>query len=155
SSRGLTSVLDRLFASVAPLGVTRDGRRPRLDVPPPPPDGPVLIAPGAGRATKRWPVERFAELVRRLAAEGEGTVIVGSSLERSLLEQVAGSPSAAEVRCIADPAELPPVVARCPLAVVNDSGLLHVAEACGADVVAIFGPTHPALGFAPASPGSG
>ncbi|MFN8179448.1 MAG: glycosyltransferase family 9 protein [bacterium] len=155
SSRGLVSVLDRLFATVASLGVTRDGRRPRLDVAAPPADGPVLIAPGAGRATKRWPAARFAELARRLASEdGERTVIAGAASERALLEAVANGAASAEVLCVADPAELPPRVARCPLAVTNDSGLLHVAEACGADVVAIFGPTHPALGFAPASPGS-
>ncbi len=41
------------------------------------------------------------------------------------------------------------VAAGCPVALTNDSGLLHVAEACGAAVVAVFGPTHPRLGFAP------
>jgi heptosyltransferase-2 len=53
-----------------------------------------------------------------------------------------------------DPADLPAIVARCPLALTNDSGILHVAEACGARVVALFGPTHPKLGFAPLGPRS-
>ena len=154
--KGLSRALDRLFATVASLGVTRGERRPRLDVPPPPEDGPILLAPGAGRPTKRWPVERFAEVARRLAAEGERTLVVGSTAERPLLEAVAagGGAGMAEIRAVADPAELPPVVARCPLGLTNDSGLLHVAEACGVDVVALFGPTHPALGFAPLGPRS-
>jgi heptosyltransferase-2 len=43
-------------------------------------------------------------------------------------------------------------VASCDVALTNDSGLLHVAEACGVPVVALFGPTHPRLGFAPWRP---
>lgn len=152
---GLVRVLDRLFATVAPLGVTRGDRRPQLDVPTPPEDGPVLLAPGAGRPTKRWPAERFTEVARRLGEDGDRTLVVGSAEERPLLEAVAGgADGSAEVFATEDPAALPPVVARCPLALTNDSGLLHVAEACGADVIALFGPTHPALGFAPIGAGS-
>jgi heptosyltransferase-2 len=152
-ARGLASVLDRMFACVGALGVSRRGRCPRLDVPAPPADGPVLLAPGAGRDTKRWPAPRFRELASRLLGGGDRVLVVGSDAERDLLAEVAGG-LPAEVVAVSDPAELPPVVARSPLAVTNDSGLLHVAEACGADVVAIFGPTHPALGFAPVRAGS-
>jgi heptosyltransferase-2 len=38
---------------------------------------------------------------------------------------------------------------RCDCLVTNDSGPLHVAQALQVPVVAIFGPTHPKLGFAP------
>jgi heptosyltransferase-2 len=37
--------------------------------------------------------------------------------------------------------------------VANDTGLLHLAAAAGRPVVALFGSTHPALGFAPAGEG--
>ena len=36
--------------------------------------------------------------------------------------------------------------------VSNDSGLMHISSALGVPTVAIFGPTHPKLGFAPAGP---
>jgi ADP-heptose:LPS heptosyltransferase len=153
SGSGLVPLLDRMFAAVAPLGVWREGRRPHFPGPPPPLDGPVLLAPGAGRATKRWPAERFGEVARRLSAEGERVVVAGAEAERRLLEEVARG-SAAEVVAVADPSGIPDVAARSPRAVTNDSAWLHVAEACGATVVAIFGPTHPSLGFAPAAPGS-
>lgn len=151
--RGIRPALDRMFDTVAPLGVTRDGRRPRLAVPPPAPDGPVLLAPGAGRDTKRWPAARFAELARRLGERGVAVRVAGSAAERELLEEVAAG-SGAEIAVAAHPGELPRLVAGCPVAVTNDSALLHIAEACGAAVVALFGPTHPRLGFAPLDPGS-
>jgi heptosyltransferase-2 len=116
----------------------------------------VLLAPGAGRRTKEWPAERFAEVAERLVAQGRRIVLLGSAVERDLLETVAaGVPrEAREIVAGPDPADLPAIVARCPIALTNDSGILHLAEACGARVVAIFGPTHPRLGFAPLGPRS-
>ncbi len=151
--RGIRPALDRMFDTVAPLGVRRDGRRPRLAVAPPVAGGPVLLAPGAGRDTKRWPAARFRELAGRLGAQGVAVRVVGSAAERELLEEVAGGTGAA-VAAAAHPGELPQHVAGCPVAVTNDSALLHIAEACGAAVVAVFGPTHPRLGFAPLDPAS-
>jgi heptosyltransferase-2 len=153
TSRGLVPVLDRMFATVEPLGVAREGRRPRFAVPDPPPDGPVLLAPGAGRDTKRWPAERFGEIAREVRALGRDVVIAGAESERGIVEQAARRTDA-EIALVADPSRIPPLAARCPVAVTNDSGWLHAAEACGARVVAIFGPTHPDLGFAPVAPGS-
>ncbi len=43
---------------------------------------------------------------------------------------------------------------RCDVLLTSDSGPMHVAEAVGTPVVAIFGPTHPFLGFAPVHPRS-
>jgi histidinol-phosphate phosphatase family protein len=45
--------------------------------------------------------------------------------------------------------ELLTVFANADLVVANDSGLMHLASAVGTPVVAVFGPTHPSLGFAP------
>lgn len=156
SAAGLDPAVDRMFLALAPLGLQRNGRRPRFDGPPPPADGPVLLAPGAGRATKCWPVERFAEIGRRVVEQGGRVLALGSAAERAELAQVIAGldPSRAEARACEDPAELPGIAARCPVALANDSGLAHVAEAAGARVVSLFGPTHPRLGFAPLDPDS-
>lgn len=147
----LSRAVDRMFSCLAGLGVERDGRVPVLRAGPPDPDGPVVIAPGAGRATKRWPAERFAEVAGRLAAAGRATIVLGTPDEELLLRRVAeGAPAGrAEVIACADPGDLPAIVARGCAALTNDSGILHVAEACGLPVVALFGPTHPRLGFGP------
>jgi len=150
-SVGLFPAVDRLFATLGPLGIGPERRPPSFGLPAPPRDGPVLVAPGAGRRTKEWPAERFAEVAARLAESGRRVLLLGSGSERELLERVGAAVPADRREIVAgpDPADLPRIVARCPLALTNDSGLLHVAEACGARVVALFGPTHPRLGFAP------
>lgn len=147
----LSRAVDRMFSCLAELGIARDGRVPVLRSGPPAPDGPVIVAPGAGRDTKRWPAERFAEIAGRLAAGGRGVLVIGPPGEDALLRRVAAGapPDRAEVSVCADPAELPAIVARGCAALTNDSGILHVAEACGLPVVALFGPTHPRLGFGP------
>jgi heptosyltransferase-2 len=152
----IAAAVDRTFAALAPLGLSRAGRRPWFGVPAPPEDGPVLIAPGGGRDPKRWPVERFAAVARALVDAGDRLRLVGSAEERPLLERVGAGLPADRVETFAGPdlAELPRLAGGCPVAVTNDSGLLHVAEAAGASVVAIFGPTHPRLGFAPLDPAS-
>jgi heptosyltransferase-2 len=148
----ISPAVDRMFTALAPLGITRGERVPRLSTGDAVRDPRrILVAPGGGRAAKRWPVERFREIVRALAEKGYTILLLGSDKERALLEEAAqGAPSArVEIAAGLDPALLPEHVARCAAALTNDSGLLHVAEACGVPVVALFGPTHPRLGFAP------
>jgi heptosyltransferase-2 len=151
----LSSALDRLFTCVAPLGIGRGDRVPRLtsraaDA------SSVLLAPGAGRETKRWATERFRAVALRVIEAGRTVVAVGTEDERALVESVAtgADPSRLTKVVGGDLADLPQVVRRCRVALTNDSGLLHVAEACGVPVVALFGPTHPRIGFAPLRPDS-
>jgi ADP-heptose:LPS heptosyltransferase len=75
--------------------------------------------------------------------------LVGGPGEGALLEEVAGD-SGARIRNPHRPlAELPPLLASCSVVVGNDSGVLHVSEAVGTPVVAIFGPTVRAWGYYP------
>jgi ADP-heptose:LPS heptosyltransferase len=41
-------------------------------------------------------------------------------------------------------------LAACSAFLSSDSGLMHLADALGVPTFGLFGPTHPALGFAPA-----
>jgi len=153
----ISPAIDRMFSALAPLGIEREGRVPRLAIGDAVRDPKrILVAPGGGRAAKRWPVERFRETVRILVEKGHSVLLLGSEEERELLQETAkgASPGRVEIAAGLDPALLPERVARCAAALTNDSGLLHVAEACGIPVVALFGPTHPRLGFAPLRPDS-
>jgi heptosyltransferase-2 len=153
---GIVPAVERMLATAAPLGIDTADVRPDFGRPAAGADGPVLVAPGAGRETKRWGTEQFCEVARALAEEdGRNMVVLGAGEERSVLEEVAAA-AGGRGRAVAcdDPAELPVITSQCVAAVTNDSAHLHIAEACGLPVVAVFGPTRPALGFAPRDPRS-
>jgi heptosyltransferase-2 len=156
-SVGILPAVTRMFSALAPLDIAPpEDVRPRLPAPPPVPGGPVLLAPGGGRDAKRWPADRFAAIAAELVARGLPVLLLGTQAEKELLEEIAGAWPAEKGRVVAgaDPATLPGMIGPCRAGLTNDSGLAHVAEACGVPVVVLFGPTHPRLGFAPLDPHS-
>lgn len=115
-------------------------------------EGFLAIAPGAGRKTKRWPerhVAAFAREAADLASRGEGPapLLVGSAGEGDLLVRVS---EASGAPYLMPPLPLlPAVLSLARLLVTGDTAGLHVAEAVGTPVVALFGPTVASFGFAP------
>lgn len=112
--------------------------------------GYVAINPNASTLCleRRWPAERFAALADRLVEEsGTQIVFMGSPSERAYTEHVLGlCKRAASARNLAGSASLEGAIAilqGARLVVTNDSGLLHLAAAVGAPVVALFGPETP------------
>ncbi len=111
----------------------------------------VVIAPGAAHAVKQWPPERFAAVAEELnsshgiriiraltAADAHAVAWTGSLPEEDVIQLV---------DCPID--KLAAVMARADLTLANDSGVAHLSSAVGTPVLAVFGPTHPVLGFAP------
>ena len=112
----------------------------------------VGVHPGAKWETKRWDAEKFARVCRRLAEKpGHKIMLLGDAEEVKLIEQVArGIPAERIVRVVDLPlGKLMSLIRRCDCLITNDSGPMHIASALKVPVVAIFGPTHPKLGFAP------
>ena len=107
------------------------------------------VHPGAAWATKRWLPERFAELCRRLKAEGLTPVLVGGPGDAALGAEIAAASGAANLVGKTDLEELKSLMGRLSLFVTNDSGPMHLAAAAGVPVVAIFGATTRELGFFP------
>ena len=116
----------------------------------------IAINPSARGPTKLWGDDKFAELIRRLPRER--VVFTGSAGERTRIERILGGMrgACAEPRSIASAAprnlagttsllELAELYASCAVVITNDSGPMHIAAAVGTPVVAIFGPTDPAL----------
>jgi histidinol-phosphate phosphatase family protein len=115
-------------------------------------DGPcIAIAPGAAHATKQWRLERFVETAAQLQKQQSARivwVVTAADADRPEFAVERDTPS---VRVLSDRPipELASVLARCDLLVSNDSGIAHLSSAVGTPVLALFGPTHPVLGFAP------
>jgi ADP-heptose:LPS heptosyltransferase len=95
---------------------------------------------------KRWPAIRFRVLVEQALAAVPGLVVwifAGPEEEEEAAAVAAGlGPRAAVVRGLPLP-EVAARVAACTAFLANDSGLMHVAAACGVPTVALFGPTDP------------
>ncbi|MBI3542915.1 MAG: glycosyltransferase family 9 protein, partial [Deltaproteobacteria bacterium] len=111
----------------------------------------VCIAPESAWPQKEWPFGRFVELARRLRASGLGVVWLG--MKGKLADAEAG-PGVVDLFGKTTLSEAAVVLRGAALLVCNDSGLMHLAEAVGTPVVAVFGPTSRELGFAPSLPGS-
>lgn len=94
----------------------------------------VWIHPFSGSAKKNWALERYLQLGRWIEASGRAVQFV-----------VGPAQNLAGARKIGDLRELGEWLAGGAVYVGNDSGITHLAAACGARVVAIFGPSEEAV----------
>jgi heptosyltransferase-2 len=107
----------------------------------------AALMPGAEYGVaKRWPAARYGALAAALAGRAADVVVLGSDKERSIGDEVVAKAKSPRVRNLCGSTSLVDVVdllAAADVAVSNDSGLLHVAAAAGAPVVAIYGSSSP------------
>lgn len=109
----------------------------------------VILSPGAAYGpAKRWPAERFAQLAARFQKEkGAEILIIGSSAEADIAASIH---SAMERKpCVLTGQTTLPqlldLISQAALFISNDTGPMHLANALRVPVVAIFGPTDPAV----------
>jgi lipopolysaccharide heptosyltransferase II len=108
----------------------------------------LALQPGARWPNKRWPVEYYAELARRLATACPALrlVVLGASEDGALGATIAGAVGSSRAVDLTGKLSLPEMV-ECirlsALMVTNDTGPMHVAAALGKPVIALFGPTDP------------
>lgn len=102
-----------------------------------------VSAANAGVTPKRWPEEHFASLIRKLTADGETVVLPGDRSEKPVIEEflkrhalralnIAGETSVHEVSA---------VIKYARLLVCHDSGQMHIGNAHGTPLIALYGPT--------------
>lgn len=106
----------------------------------------VLVHPGAGWASKRYPPERWGEVARRLR-ESTGIptrVPVARGEEDLAAGVVAASGGAARAVPAGDLPTLAALLRRARLVMGGDSGPTHLAHALGTPVLMLMGPTDPA-----------
>ena len=100
----------------------------------------IVIHPGGGSAKKCWPLERFLAVMNALQKDGRNGILVTGEAEKRMeadLRRIAFPPG---WRWLRRPALLD-LAGRLRSGVLylgNDSGVTHLAAACGAEVVAIF-----------------
>lgn len=113
---------------------------------PAPAVGAVVVHPGAGQPSRRWPADRFAAVAAALRSAGHDVVLTGTVAERRRCERVAraaGVPTAHVLAGRTSLAELAALVAAARLVVSNDTGVAHLATAYRVPSVVLFGPTPP------------
>ena len=111
-------------------------------------DGPwVMIHPTARYWSKAWPAERFAALGDLLAKQGIAVALVGSEKDRNIGEKIQHIAQSKLISFMGRTSilELAALMKRCLLFIGNDGGPMHMAGAIGCPVLAIFGPTDPAV----------
>lgn len=104
---------------------------PRIAVPELRPETAIVIHPFSGSARKNWPLERFRELAAVLPLPVRWCAGPEEPLDGAI--RIGGL------------YELAQWIGRAQLYIGNDSGVTHLAAAAGVPVVAIFGPTNPAI----------
>jgi ADP-heptose:LPS heptosyltransferase len=113
---------------------------------PSPAPGCVVVHVGAFYGSRQWPVDRFVEVVQRLAAAGEQVVLTGSGAERDRALQTAAGAGLSESAVAAGVlglGEFAALVAGARLVVTADTGAAHLASAYRRPSVVIFGPAPP------------
>jgi ADP-heptose:LPS heptosyltransferase len=104
----------------------------------------AILNPGGGWESKLWPAESFGTLGRRMADEGQRSLVSFGPGEEALADGVVAASGGAALKGF--PTTLREYVAlarRARLVVAADTGPLHLACAVGTPVVALFGPTDP------------
>jgi heptosyltransferase-2 len=120
-------------------------------------EGPILgIGWGARHSAKAVPADVWSRLLKYPGLAGFPRVLLfGLESDRPAIESFIaerrGSQSRAELNaaCGLPLRAAMTEIAACTAFVSSDSGLMHVATALGVPTFALFGPTHPALGFVP------
>jgi len=113
----------------------------------------VGLAAHASYSKKAYPLDQFAEIGRRILAETPcGLVLFGASGDPKLSLNAPGR--ILDLQGSADMQEAACAAGCCQIVITNDSLMLHLAEAAGADVLSLFGPTTRDFGYFPWRPGS-
>jgi heptosyltransferase II len=103
-----------------------------------------LICGSENNPEKRWPTAHWRTLIESLPSEH--FVLFGTANDAALTATIAAGFPADRVENLAGKTDLPAYIARlqaCRLLVTNDTGGMHLANALGVPLVALFGPTNP------------
>jgi len=111
----------------------------------------IALCPGAEFGiAKRWPTYHFADVVDHYLKQGWNTIILGSDKDNPIAAEITKL-TATNSSCLYDLTgktsieDALDLLSISRLVLTNDSGLMHLAAAVGASLVALYGPTSPDL----------
>src|SRR5205823_4970207 len=106
----------------------------------------IVLSPGGGWRSKCWPPERFGKLALRILEELQLRCVInaGPGEEDLVAAAVKAAGSVQPPAYNGNLGHLMALLKNAAAVVAGDTGPLHLADALGTPVVAIFGPTDPA-----------
>jgi ADP-heptose:LPS heptosyltransferase len=108
----------------------------------------VILHPGSGSKKKAWPIDRFQTLCHHLQKRlySRVLVVIGPAETEQMEAALQKLPPPPRIFAKGlSLVQLAAVMEGCLLFIGNDSGVTHLAAALGIPVLALFGPTDPAV----------
>ena len=102
----------------------------------------LVVHPGSGSPRKNWPLDHFLTVAARARDAGWSPHLLLGEVERDLADPVRAA--GFDVTVDAPLEDVAALLAASAGYLGNDSGISHLAAACGARCVVLFGPTDPA-----------
>ncbi len=159
--KSIVSTVELYFSALKKIGITETIEHPKLY-----PDklqkislgkrfpGKKLIGifPGALHATKMYPLEKMAKFIDSVPSKWNCKFIILGSKSEKLLSAELKKNTKTELLDLCGEfniSQLISVIDNMDVIISNDSGPMHIAAAIEKPQIALFGATHPRLGFAP------
>jgi ADP-heptose:LPS heptosyltransferase len=97
-----------------------------------------------GNEHRRWPLERFAELIRANVERGRGVRIFVGPSEREELGALTALVGGAQIEIVDEPIDRAArLLSECEVFVGNDAGFAHLAAGLGVKTVTLYGMSDP------------
>jgi heptosyltransferase II len=105
------------------------------------PEKTLALVPGAEYGpAKQWPIGYFAKLAAKATQAGWQVLALGSEKDRKLADKIPDAINLCGKTTVPDVID---ILGLCSKVVCNDSGLMHVAAAVGAEIHAVYGSSSP------------
>ncbi|HTG44495.1 MAG TPA: glycosyltransferase family 9 protein, partial [Verrucomicrobiae bacterium] len=99
----------------------------------------IVLSPGAGLAEKRWPLEEFQKLARKLGAKGHTICVVGGPGDKPLGSQIcSAAPDVADWTGKTSLRETWAIIEKADLLICNSSMAMHAGAAFRTKTVALL-----------------
>ena len=162
TNRTISSTVRLYFTALKKIGINSDVSNPKL-FPAKDTEMPksfttnentkyIGLFPGALHKTKQYPIKQLAEFIDSVPTEWNfQCIIFGSRAEMDLADELQSLTDTKIIDLCGKLTLQQLVVAidKMDAVITNDSGPMHIAAALEKPQIAIFGATHPKLGFAP------